>query len=36
MQWFFIIQNTAKTNNVWQYIDPSKKKDKLPKLEPPN
>jgi len=26
---------TAKTNKVWQYIDPSKKKDKLPTLEPP-
>jgi len=36
IQWFFIIQDTAKTNKVWQYIDPSKKKDKLPKLEPPN
>src|SRR6266566_2023716 len=32
--WFFIIQDTAKTNKVWQYIDPSKK-DELPKLEPP-
>ena len=36
IQWFFIIQDTAKTNEVWQYIDPSKKKDKLPKLEPPH
>ena len=35
-QWFFIIQDTAKTNEVWQYIDPSLKKDKLPKLEPPS
>ena len=35
IQWFFIIQDTAKTNRVWQYIDPSKKKDELPKLEPP-
>jgi hypothetical protein len=35
IQWFFIIQDTAKTNKVWQYIDPSKKKDKLPTLEPP-
>ena len=34
-QWFFIIQDTAKTNKVWQYIDPSKKKDDLPTLEPP-
>ena len=34
IQWFFIIQDTAKTNEVWQYIDPSKK-DELPKLEPP-
>ena len=35
IQWFFIIQDTAKTNKVWQYIDPSKKKDDLPTLEPP-
>ena len=35
IQWFFIIQDTAKTNRVWQYINPSKKKDELPKLEPP-
>ena len=35
LQWFFIIQDTAKTNKVWQYIDPSKKKDNLPTLEPP-
>jgi len=35
IQWFFIIQDTAKTNKVWQYIDPSKIKDKLPTLEPP-
>jgi hypothetical protein len=34
-QWFFIIQDTATTNEVWQYIDPSTKKDDLPKLEPP-
>ena len=34
-QWIFIVQDTAKTNEVWQYIDPSKKKDKLPTLEPP-
>ncbi len=34
--WFFIIQDTAKNNKVWQYVDPSKKKDDLPKLEPPN
>jgi hypothetical protein len=34
-QWFFIIQDTAKTNEVWKYIDPSKKKDKLLTLEPP-
>jgi hypothetical protein len=34
-QWFFIVQDTAKTNKVWWYIDPSKKKDKLPTLEPP-
>ena len=36
MQWFFIIQDTAKTNNVWQYIDPLKKKDELPKLQSPS
>ncbi|OCL00786.1 uncharacterized protein K441DRAFT_531505, partial [Cenococcum geophilum 1.58] len=34
--WFFIIQDTAKTNEVWQYIDPSKKKNELLKLEPLN
>ena len=34
-QWFFIIQDMAKTNEVWQYIDPSAK-DELPKLEPPH
>jgi len=34
--WFFVIQDTAKNNKVWQYVDPSKKKDDLPKLEPPN
>jgi len=36
IQWFFIVQDTAKTNKVWQYIDLSKKKDELLKLEPPN
>ena len=35
LPWFFVIQDTAKTNKVWEYIDPSKKKDELPKLEPP-
>jgi len=35
IQWFFTIQDTAKTNKVWQYVDPAKKKDELPKLEPP-
>ena len=35
IQWFFIIQDTAKTSKVWQYIDLSKK-DELPKLEPPS
>ena len=34
-QWIFIVQDTAKTNEVWEYIDPSKKKDELPTLEPP-
>ena len=36
IQWFFIIQDTAKTNKVRQYIDPSKKRDELPKLELPS
>jgi len=36
MQWFFIIQDTAKTNKVWQYINPLNKKDKLLKLKPLN
>ena len=35
IQWFFIIQDIAKTNKVWKYIDPSTKKDDLPALEPP-
>ena len=35
LQWFFIIQDIAKTNEVWEYIDPATKKDDLPKLEPP-
>ena len=35
LQWFFIIEDIAKTNEVWQYIDPAMKKDDLPKLEPP-
>ena len=34
-QWFFIVQDTAKTNEVWEHINPSKKKDELPTLEPP-
>jgi hypothetical protein len=34
-QWSFIIQDIAKTNEVWEYIDPSTKKDELPKLQPP-
>jgi hypothetical protein len=36
IQWFFIVQDTAETNKVWQYIDPSKKKNELPRLEPPS
>ena len=32
-QWFFIIQDIAKTNEVWEYIDLLKKKDELPTLE---
>ena len=36
LQWFFIIQDIAKTNEVWEYIDPATKKDDLPKLEPPS
>ena len=35
LQWFFIIQDTAKTNEVWEYINPATKKDDLPKLEIP-
>ena len=34
LQWFFIVQNTAKTNKVWEYIDPAMKKDNFPTLEP--
>ena len=33
--WFFIIQDIATNNKVWEYIDPSKKKNEFPKLEPP-
>jgi len=36
MQWFFIIQDTAKINNIWQYINLSKKKDELLKLQSPS
>ena len=35
IQWFFIVQNTAKTNKVWEYVDPATKKDNIPVLEPP-
>jgi len=35
LPWFFVIQDTTKTNKVWQYIDLLKKKDELLKLEPP-
>ena len=35
-QWSFIIQDIAKTNEVWLYIDPSTKDDERPKLEPPH
>ena len=35
-QWFFIVQDTTKTNEIWEYIDPLKKKDELLKLELPN
>ena len=35
IQWFFIIQDTAKTNKVWEYVDPAKEKDKLSILEEP-
>ena len=34
--WFFVVQDSATNNKVWEYIDPSTEKDKLPKLEPPN
>ena len=33
LQWFFIIQDTAKTNKVWEYINLAIKKDNFPKLE---
>jgi hypothetical protein len=36
IQWFFIVQDTAETNEVWKYIDPLKKKNELPKLELPS
>ena len=35
IQWFFIVQNTAKTNKVWEYIDPVTKKANFPTLELP-
>jgi len=35
IQWYFVVQDTAKNNEVWEYIDPSTKKDALPKLETP-
>jgi hypothetical protein len=34
-QWYFIVQDIAKTNEVWLYIDLSTK-DERPKLEPPH
>ena len=34
-QWFFIIQDTTKTNKVWEYIDLSQKKDDLLTLKTP-
>ena len=35
IQWFFIIQDTAKTNKVWKYIDLSTE-DELPRLKLPH
>ena len=35
IQWFFIIQNTAKTNKVWEYVDLAIKKDNILVLELP-
>ena len=34
IQWFFIVQNTAKTNKVWEYVNPATKKDNISVLEP--
>jgi len=33
-QWFFIIKDTATTNEVWQYIDPSTKDERLKLAQP--
>ena len=33
-QWFFIILDTAKTNEVWEYIDPFKKDKRLKLAQP--
>ena len=35
IQWYFVIQDTAKNNEVWEYIDLSIKKDAFPKLGTP-
>jgi hypothetical protein len=35
IQWFFIVQDTAKNNKVWEYINLSKEKADIPILEPP-
>lgn len=33
--WFSVIRSKAKSNNIWQFIDPTTKKEDLPKLVEP-
>jgi hypothetical protein len=35
IQWFFVVQDTAENNEVWEYVDPSKEKADIPTLKPP-
>ena len=35
IKWLEITKTTALEDDVWQYIDPSVARDKLPQLEPP-
>jgi hypothetical protein len=35
IQWFFIVQDTAENNKVWEYVDPSKEKADILMLKPP-